>query len=224
MPYRRSYRRSYARRPYRRPYRQAPRASKFVQYASTAVAAYNMAKKLKGVINSELKHHDATSSTAISSTGLVVHLSDIAQGDSESTRDGRSILPKSIYLQGHYVMNATASRTSIRTVLILDRRPDAGAPTWTDVYESADVNSLRNISSDQGRFRVLYERTDTLTDGGKEISLWKKFVPISRVHCKFDGTAATDTSQNAFYLLQVSSEATNTPSQSLQSRLRFYDN
>ncbi len=77
----------------RRRYRpRRPRQPPFLRYATMAYSAYRTANKLKGIINSELHAHDTSLTSAISSTGVVTHLSNIDQGDDVGNRQGRSLL------------------------------------------------------------------------------------------------------------------------------------
>lgn len=223
MPYRRAYRAS--RKFYGAHARYARRWGRAGQsVARAAFSASSTANRLARVLNVEYKHYDTQIASAISSTPTVTDLTAIIQGDDVEQRNGRSIKAMSLFLQGLYTGHTSATRTTIRTVVVLDTRPDMGTPTYADVYEANSVTSLREINELQGRFRVLFDSTRNMTIASSSIVTWKKYIPLRGLHIKYDGTAAANVSQNGLYLMQISTEPTNTPSQSTEVRLRYVDN
>lgn len=223
MPYKRSYKRysKFPRKFYGTHYRYAKAWGNAGQKASRALA---MAFGLKKQLNVEYKHFDVTTSSAISSTPSVVDLTAIIEGADNDERNGRSIKLSSLYMRGLYTMSASATRSSVRTVLVLDRRPDAGTPTYADVFTGNTMTALREIDSLQGRFKILSDVTSHMTSGNNEIITFDKYIRLPGIKTKYDGTAAANVSKNAIYLMQISSEPTNTISQSLVTRIRYIDN
>ena len=71
-------------------------------------------KYLKSVINVEKKKHDTSSSGSISSAGGIQLLSNIAQGDTDQTRDGNSIKMQSMLLRATFTLNASATASNMR--------------------------------------------------------------------------------------------------------------
>lgn len=206
-----------------RSYRRAPRSS----WAGTAYKALTLATKVASIVNSELKHYDeAVSLSPDSSVGSRTSpIRGMAQGDTNNTFDGNSILVKSFFIRGTISIGASATATRVRLALVWDTRPSSvlgTIPAWTDVFSAADVNAMMNIDDQIKRFKVLFDRTYTLSTvmGRLEIPfrIFKKF---SR-HVKFNDSQVPIL--NDLILLSFSDEAANTPNIVGYSRLRFYDN
>jgi len=84
------YKKSYNRRPKGRPY------GRYVKHAGTAldysIKALTIARGIKKMINVEYKFHDVQlTSVALPQTPLITQLTNIAQGDTDQTRDGAQV-------------------------------------------------------------------------------------------------------------------------------------
>ena len=114
-PYKRSYPTQYRRRPMAMVRRQ-PYQSGLSSALSTASRALSVAYGLKSIINSELKHYDESgTSTPDGASGSIVGiLRGMAQGDTNNTFDGNSILCKSVQVRFSTNMNASATSTRVR--------------------------------------------------------------------------------------------------------------
>lgn len=185
--------------------------------------ALKIARGVAGIVNSEKHNLDTTITTNIDSTGLMTRLTDVAQGDDQTSRSGRSILVKSLQLRQRLAGNASAATTNVRQVLFIDLDPDGATPTATELLTSASTVGLRNILTDQNRFKVLWDSMTDLDTVGRQNKHYSKFFKLHH-HVKYDGTNATDSSWGAIWLFQVSNQATNTAAQETAVRIRFYDN
>ena len=218
MPYynnRRYGRRRYIRR--RRPYRKQPGV---IQMAKKAYYGYRM---LKGIVNSEKKTYDASFPSPQSSTATVTPLTGIAQGDDYNAREGRSILLKSIQVQGNIGQNNSATATLYRWIVFIDNDNTGSAPTAAQLGITS-VNSLRDPNPvNMKRFSILCDRLIRMDDGSNQNFPIKWFHKLNH-HAKFDGTTANDYAQGSVWLLTVSDQAINTPSITATSRVRYYDN
>ncbi len=116
--------------------------------------------------NAELKFHDLDIDDAtVASGGTIVEDScnTISQGVGESNRVGRKCTIKSI--NWRYLVNiptqagADGSNSDIvRVVLYLDKQANGAAAGVTDIFESDDFQSFRNLSN-TSRFQILMDRT-----------------------------------------------------------------
>lgn len=213
-----AYKKSYRRKPMRRA------GGKAQSYANLAVKAFKMAVALKGIINSEKHVHDVGITSAISSTGTVSTISGVAQSDDISGRTGRSILAKSIQLKSTMASHASATGSRVRTIIFVDNMNQGSTPSVTDILtEDGNPEALRNVLTEQGRFRVLYDHIHRLDNvSAKQVTI-DKYIKLNH-HIFFEGTAAANVGKGSLWLLRVSNEATNTVSQNTETRLRFYDN
>lgn len=219
MPYRKTFKSAY--RSARRQFRKDP--------LSTAEKALRVANQTKKLLNVEFKHVTSGSTSNISSSGAVVHLSQIAQGADNNDRNGRSVKLKSLHVRSRMTAGASSVAGDIvRTMLVVDRDAAGVAPTITEILDSADPSSFRNIDSEQGRFKVLLDRTHVISPYGvdqncRDFWVWNKDMDM---HIKYDGTAGTDISKNGIYLVQVGMYATAAfqTTQDTEVRLRYVDN
>lgn len=183
---------------------------------------------VKNLINVEGKFVDTSlTPSPDSATGTVSALTLTAQGSSDQQRTGNSVLAKRIDLRGFWSMHASATLTTVRYLLVLDKQNAQGtAPTVAQILQNVNPNSFMHMNNSD-RFVVLKSgfltfRQTTETQG-RDIELHQD---LSDLHIKYDGTAAdqASASENHIYFVAVSNEAINTPSFSGFARLRYYDN
>lgn len=104
---------------------------------------------------------DATPST----TGTFSLLSTIPQGADESERVGRKTIITDILLRGHILWGSTTGAAPLtenrfRLMVVQDKQPNKAIFAVTDLLETADINSYRNLAQAK-RFEVLFDRTYT---------------------------------------------------------------
>ncbi len=117
----------------------------------------------------ELKFHDVDfNSVSIPIAGVIQNsINFIAQGVSESQRIGRKCTIRAInwhwQLERGEIDDAAALSTpnSVRVIMYQDKQANGATAVVTDVLESADFQSFRNLSNSQ-RFVILYDKTITL--------------------------------------------------------------
>lgn len=221
MPYKKSYRRKSKRPGYRRC---------GTMVISDAQKALAMAKYLKGIVNVEFKTRD-TAQTALfvpDGVGLVIQLSGIAQGSSTNSRDGAQVKCVSVSLEYTVFMDESATATSFRIMLVLDKQTNQAIYAVDDLLDNvANIQSVispRNLDN-KDRFSVLYDKRHVLSSNGSKMQQGS-FYKATQIKLRYDGTGATiaDLTQNSLSLVVISSEATNTPTLSAQFRLRYVDN
>lgn len=192
-------------------------------YAGMAYSAYKLATNLKGIINSELKHYDeSTTMNPDNTSGTITAIvRGMAQGDTNNTMDGNSILLKSVNLRFSVIMNASATCTRLRFLLLKDTRPNSALPAITDILSSSSIQAFMNIDDQLKRFRVLADKKITVNTQNpeKQFFISRKF---KQTHVKFNDAQLPVL--NDFYVACISDEPTNTPTINMTSRLRFYDN
>ncbi len=197
--------------------------------AQTALKALSIAMTVKKLLNVEYKFHDVKqTAVSVTSTPVIVQLTNVGQGDTAQIRDGASIKWTKISLRHTIILSAAARSSQVRLLLVLDRQTNGAIYSASDVLDDVSINdiivSMYNLDN-KYRFRVLKDVTMTLDENGNESRLINWTVPMS-TKCRFSGTAGTiaDLSSYSLSLLQVSSEAANFPSITTVSRLRYIDN
>ncbi len=202
------------------------RIDPYINSAAKLAALAFTVRKLKRMINVEY-HSLTTDWPAPAQAGSVTNLSAMAQGDTNSTRTGLKIRPFSLACKGLIAINASATRSQVRAVIVQDRAGTTTPPVLGDLFNSAAdmFNGQHHTSSPQvnSRFNVLYDRLFTLQDNGtqsKRVSFYKTL----NGHIYYSGTAATDEGRNAIYLLVATNEATNVPAVTVDAIFKYIDN
>jgi len=191
--------------------------------ASRALSAFKGAVSL---LNAEVKFIDTGVSSAVGTAGSVTLLSGITQGDGVSSRDGQSVKLKGGAIRLVSTMHASATRTQTRVLIVVDTRNQGSSPAVTDVLTAATVQSQLNLAAQPGRFVVLYDRVFSQISVGDSSTLFTiiELEALVDMHQLYSGTAAANTSGPTVFLVRLSTEATNTPTQAFESRLLFLDN
>jgi len=157
--------------------------------------------------------------TSLTSTPQVFALSDIAQGDNYTQRNGNLVQSK--YLQYEYSCNQVAGTLPInfKMALVLDRQPNGTAPTFAQVFDTSVsqlVFTMKNIAAFQERFKILKEDigvATSTTGGDAGQSCYKGYIDLSKLKqadqvTRWNGTTATSPNTNGYYLLIVSTTVT----------------
>lgn len=207
---------------FRRRKRFMPRLSNLQMASMLAKRAWSGVKYIKGLVNSEKHVFESNLTTAVDSAGVINGLISVAQGDTNITRSGNSIFCRKLVMRGSYLLHASATSTVIRYIIFVDNQQVSDtAPAVTAVLAAADVDSMLNVGN-WGRFQLLLDRTIVL-DSNYPKRYVKHVIPMKH-HVRFNGAAASDNQKGTFYILQISDEATNTPTPNLTFQTYFYDN
>lgn len=220
--------RRYGRRRYRR-YRRRPWYQKKYSAIQLAGKALSGVSYLKSLVNAEKHLFDTinTGSTP-SSAGTITHLTAVPEGDTQGARDGLSILANGNYLSGEVTINASATATFLRIMLVVDKQQVSDtAPAVADVIDSSSsllwLAPLNNLNL--GRFSVLHDRLIRV-DSDDPLKSFKKYCRFGKhgMHIRYNAALGSDIEKNGFYIILVSSEAVNSPTVKFFNRFRFYDN
>lgn len=160
----------------RKRYRFAPKQPTATQAARAIVAAapglvrlggnfgrYGVNARQQG-LKPELKFFDTTLSfnfdatAECSSDASTGGIALIPQGDTESTRDGRLAVIKSVQIRGRtfFAPAAAADATTVCYMyLILDTQANGAYPAITDVFTSNSPTAAMLNLNNSGRFRIL---------------------------------------------------------------------
>lgn len=216
------YKRRFTRRP-----RRGRRQSAATRYMGYAQKALRVAQFVKSVVNVEYKFIDVSAGVSCSSTGAVALLTGIAVGTTQITRNGNSILTKSLYSQ--VLLTAAAGATTatmVRYILFRDKQDSSSVPGVTEVLQSASVIAPLNRNNGD-RFMILCDKRITVpTVGNDTSSKVMKCYKKLHFHTKFlgDTAAQSDVGENHIYVLCVSDQASNNPAVNHQVRIKFIDN
>ncbi len=204
--------------------------------------AYQMVKDVVRLINVEEKVFDVDgtgSSTTVTSTPLVVNLSNIAQGTDYYQRIGQSIKLLSIEFSYSALGSSAQNGNMLRLLVLQDRENQGVDPTLGEVLTglSTPILALPHPLYRQ-RFRILVDEKlsftnypDLATSGTStgyvpDRKAPKYFSFKMNGHMHYDATAGADASnlEGALFLMAVSLDAANGPGIRYSSRITFTDN
>lgn len=230
MPYTKS---KYRRRTYRR---KAPQSS-FQKYGPSiaSIAATAATMVAKRYLNTETKFYDSSvAQTPNNVTGTSNLLNAMGQGASSEQRVGNSIRMKSVFFQGRVNIHASATSSTVRLALVLDRQANGAAPSYSSaaggngIYENATVDSWRDMGNTK-RYTILATRRIVVdSDDPEKTFLLKSKLPYAAGKVAYyPGVSAGsigDISTGSLYLFCFSDEVTNVPSVDGRVRVRYLDN
>jgi len=189
----------------------------------------------------EMKFLDTTLTTTAAAAGsLSGSLNIVAQGDTESQRNGRKITIKQISIRATLLMNNSTAVTDtseeVRFLLVQDKQANGAAATVLDVLETASVRAFNNLAN-KSRFNILVDKRFSLNQMGatptgaaytfgeltQNFALYKKCnIPIEYDNSATTGAITTIRSNNLFFILLGETGALATMSST--TRIRYTDN
>lgn len=193
------------------------------QVAGVASKALQIANQVKGLINVEIKQFNGSGTSSVSSAGTVIPLSNIAQGDDDGERDGRSIKGVNLSLKAYLTHNSSGlAEQIVRVMIVTDRAPQGTAPAVTDVLASANVIAHRNLAYAK-QIHVLHDSLLTVNESD-DYKMFNRFIKRN-MKIDYTGTAAAHYGDGNLFLVLVSNEASvNYPDFIYNFRLRYVDN
>ncbi len=200
---------------------------RFKEYQGDAQKALMIAQGVRRLINVEYFNISTDFTSDPSTSGAVVNLTAIAQGDTDASRQGSKIRAKHIECSGVVTLNASATNSRVRMVIVRDNNGSTTIPAITDLYSTVlrfvDGRPKLGTAQSNSRFSILNDRM-IIVDAGH--GLTQKFFWSSSLdhHIYFSGTGATDEGKGHVYLFIASNEATNDPVVAANANLKFIDN
>ncbi len=181
---------------------------------------------LKKLLNVEY-HSNATSwPVDPNTTGSVINLTAIAQGDDLDNRQGRKIKLFSIRSMGSVRINASSTRSHGRFLIVRDNLGSTTQPTIGDMFSSAAAFLAGELALDDpqtnARFSVLYDKW-YLLEQEQSIKRINHYQKIGS-HVVYTGTASTDEGKGNIYLMSASNESTNDPIVAVSTVVKYIDN
>lgn len=217
-------------RRYRKPYHKKRRpwyaARNMAGYAATAMTALKIAKEVKAMVNVEFKYHDTsiTQTPTNAAAGTVNWLTDMAQGDGETERDGNSCKLKSIKINILIKKHATPPETALRLLLIKEIENDGtinySSGTDSSIMENTTAWSVRDPNGLK-RYILLKDWMISL-DTYHATRTIKYFRKLNH-QAQWDKDTTTAKAGH-LYLLSWCDQATNSPNIYINSRVRYIDN
>jgi len=184
-------------------------------------------RTFKRVARPENKHFDVGLSQGSLNTGTLNLLTGIGQGVDDTQRVGNTLHLRSLYLSVVAKQNTISTIDTVRILVVRDRQ-NYNVPSVIDILESGAVGGgLAPLAQYNhyymSRFKILFDRTFTLTSGGAEAYTFKKWIPIfSDSHY----IGASTVFKNQIYLLHISDNGNilSMPVINISARIIYQDN
>lgn len=152
----------------RTPY-ERPESAKRIRYESPSSAIIYPSQR--GLVRTggyyggiEKKFLDTDIGTAIGAINSSMEFSNlnvIIQGDTESNRNGRKVLVKSIHLKGLLKLDSSADSTNtsnkVKLMIVLDKQTNGTQFTALDLLKTNSIHSFSNLANRQ-RFKILWSK------------------------------------------------------------------
>lgn len=190
-------------------------------------------RRVAAISRPELKFLDQgiPSHTSTANTAFFTRLNDMTQGAGDSGRVGRQISNKylSLRLSTKFLEQAASDwSANARYILFIDHQPEAGAPTWLDLFSNPTISAFRNLEK-QKRYTILkqatinFETFDSsgvlqITDSSSRFINWNV-----KLRCKSNYNAAGNNAvSNALYFCYFA-DSDGVIIEQGETRLRYTD-
>jgi len=215
-------------------YKKSKIISKYNKYGPSA---YNMARSAiliasatKKLLNVEYKFHDVQlTGVGLTETGTIVQLTNIAQGDTDQTRDGSQVKLTRLDIKYFLGSHVDQPLTQVRVMLIHDKQTNQAIYSLADllVDSSTSDNIVSPLNLDNKyRFRILYNKIHSLTNSGSNHAINRKIHKELNMRIRYDASTAAiaDITSSSLSLVLISNQPVNQPAITLFSRIRYIDN
>ncbi len=178
--------------------------------------------------NSEFKNkYTQLTASATGDTPAFFSLVQMIRGDQDDQRVGNQIKCTTIYMNSLIKIHASATNTTLRYIIFLDKQPNKANATAPDLFQDNTVNDIM-ISplnpDNRFRFRILYNRLIKLSQEfpSKQIKFFKKL----SIKVRYEGNAGTaaDITSNNILVCLFSDEVTNDPTVTHSIKMQYVDN
>jgi len=188
-------------------------------------------KRQVAALKPEVKiSYQTSSNTNLTSSGVVVPLSLVAEGVTDELRIGDSIKPVHLNLNAQFASGFSSGTSLYKFIVFKDKRSNGVLPTIagasTSVFEGFAPQSAMVQHQGQTRFKVLaeYDISEAELLNGTKYPMAKFSIPLSGTTTYIDGTGAIGgNGDNHYYLAVMTDSAANTIDTSYHWQFMFTD-
>lgn len=225
-----TYRRGGYRRNYRRKRTYRYRKSGFKRYRAPdtfdyARNAWQAVKKIKRMINTEVKHHDVIEPDEVNITdqGTMDYLSSIPAGDSNEQREGISVKPLNLTIRFRIKRNGAGGTFQVVRIGVCRGKQENGSVlVFDDVYQLAGILQPKTYDK-RFKSKILKEHSYVLEENSSTSAIFQTWVIPMTGHINFDSSSNSPES-GGIYFYYISDVSTNPPQIEYHARLTFTDN
>ena len=188
--------------------------------------ALRAVRTLSKFVDRELHIHDILDQNDITSTGLILLLTGINEGDTRSTRMGVQVTARSLRLSLFFAVGNQEALT--RVILVIDRQTNGAFPTFADILQNVgttgQVMSSAMNTENSKRFKVLWDRkvrTNSVDLPVHTTGVFKRLTHKVRYNGAGAGIGTALSGTLFLFLLSNTVGGANSPNVTTQSRLVF---
>jgi len=176
----------------------------------------------------ELKFIDTSLSTGVfNTTGIVIPLNLIAEGDDYTNRDARQAKMVNVTIHGFATKGASVVPEKDRWLLVWDNATNGVLPTIAQILQAVDVNSFPNMDNAQ-RFTILRDSMNHTDANAAQVEnpafMIDYFTKLDHITQYSGTTAAIGSIQNgALLFVTLGSAAATAATMIGNARVRFAD-
>lgn len=213
-------------------YHSKTRSSRYLGYAGSAVStaskALAVAYGIKRLLNVEFKFHDVQLTlTPVTIAPIITQLTNIAQGDTDQTRDGAQVKLTRLNIKLYIQNNSGSNSTAMRIMIVHDKQTNQAIYADTDLLSDVTANDgiVSSLNLDNKyRFEILYNKVVTMQNVGNSTH----YLNIKKeldLRLRFDASTPSiaDLTSSSLSIVFISSTTAN-PIVTMFARLRYVDN
>jgi hypothetical protein len=185
---------------------------------------------VKSMLSQNLEHKlfNFEDAGTINSAGLVIPITQgVIEGDNINNRSGRTIVLEMIQFRFRRTLNTLTNRSAaVRAILLVDTLNQGAVPSVADVIIGGGPQGFYALENYQeGRFRILWDITETLSDNSSTLSKFTThtFHPRHRVFYGASTNVAGANRKGSVFLLLQSSNPIDPPGYVVNVGLKFTD-
>nr|WAE42720.1 MAG: capsid protein [Cressdnaviricota sp.] len=182
-----------------------------------------------GPMSAEFKAISRAMSDTVDSTGTIACMNGTTMGSDLSNRVGRQIEMRSIEMKVYMnVISGTGVDQEMRCLLVYDRQTNGVSATITDILDTNNCQSLRNLDN-RKRFKILMDKRFTFEASGQNPShcVWDYYRKLRHPVQYNSGNAGTvaDIASGALYIIFFGDKVAGVTSghEETKLRIRFTD-
>ncbi len=195
-----------------------PRARTKVKGSARFATQSFVRKSIKN--RQEMKFLTTNFSGVITDGSVILHLNPVPQGDTENERNGNRIKSQGWEYRVSTIVND--STNLVRIIIFQDKSSNGIVPQLSNLLEGSDVLSMYDDTNVPGRFRILSDRTVTLsTNGDNQVQFIHRTGKLTSVATFND--LLTVPHQNSVFMLLISDSAISGPLTEIIARYTYTD-
>lgn len=166
----------------------------------------------------------------ITGAGGFTHLTPVALGDTDTSRDGGEIIPNflDVYLNWTYVTSGLRDHSVCR--MIIFRWKDSVPPTNNDIFEAlVDTTPLKLVNcpfvhNDRYKFDVLFDKKINIDENSYDSSLQRFKYTFPNQRIKYSGPGEDDIEHNSIYMALLADTSAGVSGATAEGYFKFYYN